>query len=229
MRPFPFHGLLPVLVALCVSVLCMPFSALAKPATEMQDVDSGRTQLETFFSDLDSLRAAFEQTVQDPQGNITQRLSGTVELARPMKFHWRYTAPYAQDIVADGRRLWLYDHDLEQVTVKPLDKNLRGTPASLLGSKRPLEESFDIREAGNHGGLAWVELRPRKEDTGFDSIRMGFANGTLAVMELLDSFGQTSTITFTRLQKNIAIVPGQFVFQPPPGVDIIYDNPPQPR
>ncbi|HFD91956.1 MAG TPA: outer membrane lipoprotein chaperone LolA [Gammaproteobacteria bacterium] len=229
MRPFPFRGLLPVLVALCVSVLCIPFSAHAKPATEMQDVDSGKTQLETFFADLDSLSAAFEQTVQDPQGNITQRLSGTVELARPMKFHWRYTAPYVQDIVADGQRLWLYDHDLEQVTVKSLDKNLRGTPASLLGSKRPLEESFDIREAGNHGGLAWVELRPRQEDTGFDSIRMGFAGGTLVVMELLDSFGQTSIISFTELKKNTTIAPKQFVFEPPPGVDIIYDDPPLAR
>ncbi len=225
MRRFPHPGLLSTAVVLCAAILCLSLSAHAKPATETRETD-GKTQLEAFFHDLDSLSAAFEQTVQDPLGNVTQRLAGTIHLARPMKFHWRYTAPYAQDIVADGQRLWLYDHDLEQVTVKPLDKNLQGTPAALLGDRRPLEASFAIRGAGNHDGLAWVELRPRKEDTGFDSIRMGFASGMLAIMELLDSFGQTSIITFSGLRKNITIDPGEFVFEPPPGVDIIHDEPP---
>lgn len=223
--PFPAR-LAPAVILLCAAVLCLPLAAHAKPAPETRDTRSGSAQLEAFFQDLDSLSATFEQTVLDPQGKTTQRMRGTVDLARPMKFHWRYTAPYEQDIVADGQRLWLYDHDLDQVTVKRLDENLRGTPAALLGSRQPLEESFLIHELPQRDGMAWVALRPRNEDTGFDSIRMGFSNGALAVMELLDSFGQTSIITFGGLQKNAAIPPENFTFTPPPGADVIHDDAP---
>ncbi len=219
------RGSLAVALLWCLTALCLSLTAYARPAPATQDTRNGKAQLEVFFQDLDSLSATFEQTVLDPQGQVSQRMSGTVELARPMKFHWRYLAPYEQDIVADGKRLWLYDPDLGQVTVKSLDKDLQGTPAALLGSRRPLEETFLIRELDKHNGLAWVELRPRNEDSGFDSIRMGFSGDALAVMELRDSFGQTSIITFGKLRKNINIAPDEFAFEPPPGADVIYDDP----
>ncbi len=141
-----------------------------------------------------------------------------------MKFRWQYLTPYQQDIVTDGNKLWLYDHDLAQVTVRALNKNFDGTPAALLSSRQPLDESFLITELDNSEDMAWVELRPRNDNTGFDSIRLGFTRGTLAIMEMIDSFGQTSILTFHKLKKNIPIDPERFKFVPPPDADVIRDT-----
>lgn len=179
--------------------------------------------LNRFFQGLHSLAARFQQTVRDSEGRIVQESSGTLALQRPDRFRWDYLEPYRQVIVADGQRLWLYDEDLEQVTVKDF-KAIGDTPATLLSSERPLEESFFITAAGNDGGLRWVELTPRRPDTGFTWIRLGFSGETLAVMVLTDSFDQISEIRFQDLRRNVALDPRRFIFQAPPGVDIIEDD-----
>jgi len=187
--------------------------------------DSATTRLEAFFQGLKTLQADFQQTVRDADGGILQETRGTLALQRPNRFRWDYLAPYRQVIVTDGDKLWLYDEDLEQVTVKDFSA-IGGTPATLLSSERPLTESFEIRELAPAEGLLWVELLPRNADSGFEKIRLGFSDKGLALMELVDSFGQTSAIRFQHLRRNVPLDPQLFAFQAPPGVDIVYDSGP---
>ncbi|MFQ5487575.1 MAG: outer membrane lipoprotein chaperone LolA [Gammaproteobacteria bacterium] len=196
---------------------------LSAAATAAQD--SATAHLEAFFHGLKTLQVEFQQTVKDSDGGILQETSGTLALQRPNRFRWDYLAPYRQVIVTDGDKLWLYDEDLEQVTVKDFSA-IGGTPATLLSSERPLAESFETRELPPAEGLLRVELLPRSPDSGFEKIRLGFSEKGLALMELVDSFGQTSAIHFHHLQRNIPIDPRLFTFQAPPGVDIVYDRGP---
>ncbi|HHH35929.1 MAG TPA: outer membrane lipoprotein chaperone LolA [Gammaproteobacteria bacterium] len=182
---------------------------------------------ERFFHGLRTLSAEFHQTVRDHEGRLVQETDGRLALERPDRFRWDYLQPYRQVIVADGRHLWLYDPDLEQVTVKDFDA-IGATPATLLSSDRPLSESFEIRDLGQHDGLRWTELRPRDDEAGFENIRLGFTGDTLAVMTLNDSFGQTSEIRFRHVRRNLPLTPGLFTFTPPAGVDVIRDTPPTP-
>ncbi len=187
--------------------------------------DSATARLKAFFHGLQTLRADFRQVVRDADGDILQETRGTLALQRPNHFRWDYLSPYRQVIVTDGNTLWLYDEDLEQVTVKDYAA-IGGTPATLLSSDRPLEESFAIRELPPAAGILRVALRPLAEDSGFEKIRLGFSAQGLAFMELVDSFGQTSTIHFQNLRRNIPLDAALFTFQAPPGVDVIYDNAP---
>ncbi len=187
--------------------------------------DSATARLETFFHGLETLQAEFQQTVRDTDGGMLQETRGTLALQRPNRFRWDYLAPYRQVIVTDGDKLWLYDEDLEQLTVKDFSA-IGGTPATLLSSERPLTESFEIHELPPAEGLLWVELLPRNADSGFEKIRLGFSDKGLALMVLVDSFGQTSAIRFQHLRRNVSLDPQLFTFQAPPGVDIVYDNAP---
>ncbi len=201
-------------------ILFLACCILASPAAAPAD---GIAALQGFFQGLRSLEAAFHQTVRDETGRIVQESAGTLALQRPDRFRWDYVAPYRQVIVTDGRRLWIYDEDLEQVTVKDFAA-IGDTPATLLSSDRPLEASFVLQDGGTGKGLSWVVLRPRRPDTGFARIRLGFAGNDLAVMTLTDSFDQTTEIRLDALRRNVAIDPRRFVFRPPPGVDVIDDT-----
>jgi len=181
----------------------------------------GVDRLKAFIAGARTAEADFTQTVADRSGRVTQEASGTMAFARPGKFRWDYRAPYEQVIVGDGEKLWLYDVDLEQVSVKPLGEVVAGTPAALLAGDDAIEKYFTLRDAGQGGGLEWLEATPKTRDTTFERIRMGFKGDVLVQMELFDFFGQRTTLKLSNLARNPAIAPSRFRFVPPKGADII--------
>jgi len=190
------------------------------PGAQAQTI-SGLQRLETFTAQLESLRAQFVQSLFDAQGKTVQESRGTVLLQRPGRFRWEYRLPYEQLIVADGEKLWVYDSELQQVTVKELDNALGNAPIMLLSERRPLQEDFIIHDLQPREGLQWVELEPRVKDTDFTRITLGMDEQGMKVMELRDSFGQATEVRFENLEINVEPAAGSFVFEPPAGVDII--------
>ncbi len=180
-----------------------------------------RAQLERYFKDFVTLRASFEQTLVDEKGKTLERSQGTVYLWRPGRFRWEYEKPYQQSIVADGKKLWIYDKELEQVTVKPIRAALGSTPALLLDNKADIDRGFTVAEGGEAGGLVWLELKPKDKEPQYTAIRLGFEASTLRLMELRDNFGQTTRIRFSRESRNTRFSQSLFVFTPPPGVDVL--------
>ncbi len=181
----------------------------------------GVDRLKAFIAGAKTAEADFTQTVADKTGRITQQASGKMAFARPGKFRWDYTAPYEQVIVGDGVKLWLYDVDLEQVTVKALGDVIAGTPAALLAGDNSIEKYFSLKNAGVAGGLEWLEATPTTRDTTFERIRMGFKGDILAQMELFDFFGQRTTLKLSHFVRNPSIPPSRFTFTPPKGADVI--------
>ena len=181
----------------------------------------GVERLKDFVAGAQTAEADFSQTVADKTGRVTQQASGRMAFARPGKFRWDYSKPYEQVIVGDGVKLWLYDADLEQVTVKPLGDVIAGTPAALLAGDNAIEKYFAMKDAGQGGGLEWLEATPKNKDTTFERIRMGFKGDTLVQMELFDHFGQRTTLKLSRMVRNPAIPASRFTFTPPKGADII--------
>lgn len=180
-------------------------------------------RLHAFFNEVHSLRGDFSQTTFDQHNHVSQHAQGTFAIQRPGKFHWDYSSPYHQLIVANSKKVWLYDAELEQVTVKKLDEAVGNTPAQLLSSGDSLEKSFTIRELGAIDKLEWVELTPREKDSSFEHIRLGFDRHKLRIMELQDNFGHTTRLEFSHLQLNSRLDPSLFKFTPPPGVDVVGD------
>jgi chaperone LolA len=181
----------------------------------------GLERLKAFIANARTAEAEFSQTVSDKSGRIAQQASGRMAFSRPGKFRWDYDKPYQQVIVGDGVRLWLYDVDLEQVTVKPLGDVIAGTPAALLAGDNAIEKYFILKDAGQGGGLEWLEATPKNRDTSFERIRMGFQGDVLAQMELFDFFGQRTTLKLTHFVRNPIIAPSRFTFSPPKGADVI--------
>ncbi len=181
----------------------------------------GIERLKAFIAGAKTAEADFTQTVSDKNGRVTQQASGTMAFARPGKFRWDYSTPYEQMIVGDGVKLWLYDTDLDQVTVKPLGDVVAGTPAALLAGDNAIEKYFSLKNTGERDGLEWLDATPKNKDTTFQRIRMGFKGDTLVQMELYDFFGQRTTLTLSRLVRNPAIMPSRFRFTPPKGADVI--------
>jgi len=181
----------------------------------------GIDRLKAFIAGAKTAEADFTQTVADRAGRVSQQASGRMAFARPGKFRWDYSAPYEQVIVGDGTRLWLYDKDLEQVTVKPLGEVIAGTPAALLAGDDAIEKYFSLKDAGTADGLEWLEATPRNRDTTFERIRMGFRGDTLVQMELFDFFGQRTTLRLSRFVRNPAIPAARFQFTPPKSADVI--------
>ncbi|MBS4098401.1 MAG: outer membrane lipoprotein chaperone LolA [Sulfuricella sp.] len=177
--------------------------------------------LKAFVQQTQTVRAQFKQQVLDKKLVSTQESSGSMELQRPGKFRWVYDKPYQQLIVGDGVKLWLYDADLKQVTVKKLDLAIGGSPAALLAGQGDLEKHFNLKDLGKRGSLDWLEATPRDKDSTFESVRMGFNGDTLEIMELRDHFGQTTVIRFSHLERNPKLSPEAFRFTPPKGADVI--------
>jgi len=187
--------------------------------------ETGSSQrLDDFLARTHSLRADFIQDVYDDHGRRIEESRGTMYLQRPDRFRWDYSQPYPQIIVGDGKRVWIYDKELEQVTVKPMQNTLTGTPAELLSTTRPLEESFHVRDAGTAEGLEWVELTPKQPEASFSEVRLGFEGDALRRMQLKDSFGQTTRIEFSDVSRNPHLDPDLFTFTPPAGADVVGDT-----
>ena len=172
------------------------------------------------LSRLDTVSSRFEQRLFDEQRNLLERASGIVLIDRPGRFRFEYQEP-PQLIVGDGARVWIYDPELAQVTVRDMDAALASTPAVLLTSDDPIDDWFRIEKLDTQQGLDVFDLDPKTEDTAFTRIRLAFVDGDLRRMELLDQFGQTSVIGFDEVRHHPTIPPGAFEFTPPPGVDVI--------
>lgn len=181
----------------------------------------GETRLHRFLDGLTTMEADFVQTVTNARGERKEETRGKLWLSRPDRFRLHYKNPYEQLYVADGRNLWLYDRDLEQVTVKPQGESLGSTPATLLSSTAPLKENFSIKEEGKHEGFQWLLLKPKATDSNFDYVRLALEGDELRAMEMVDGFGNTTRLYLERVVRNPQVADKQFHFTPPPGVDVI--------
>jgi outer membrane lipoprotein carrier protein len=166
-------------------------------------------------------RADFDQQVFDRDQRLVQRSRGSFTLQRPGRFRWSYAQPYAQLIVGDGKRVWIYDEDLNQVTVRAMAKALGSTPAALLAGSAEVERAFELSDAGTRDGLEWVEAKPREREAGFDRIRLGLGAAGVQAMELVDHFGQTTQLRFSGIARNPRVDPDAFRFIPPKGADVL--------
>ena len=178
-------------------------------------------QLESFIQDIETFEADFEQTLYDSDSEPLQKSIGTIKLKRPGKFVWTYLSPEQQQIVADGERIWMYDKDLEQVTVNSITDRIAGTPLVLLMRAAPLEDSFSIEELGSSDGVNWVELTPKADSSDFEQVFIGLNADGLAAMELRDNFGQATQIIFTDFNAGVDLADALFEFTVPEGVDVI--------
>ena len=167
--------------------------------------DASLARVEKFLGALKTLSADFVQVVRGRDGQITSRATGTLSLSRPDRFRWDYRTPYVQVIVADGRKLWLYDSDLAQVTVRPLESGLGSTPAMLLSGAGSVADSFTGGPVETDGPWTWCRLTPKDRATDFELVSLGFnAKGELAAMELKDKLGQTTALDFSNVRRNVA-------------------------
>lgn len=177
--------------------------------------------LHAFLDSAKSARASFSQTVFSRNGKVTQRASGSFSFQKPGRFRFVYQQPYAQIIVGDGQKLWTYDKELNQVTVKPVGKALGATPAALLTGDGQLERNFTLRDGGEAQGLAWVDATPKQQDAGFEKVRIAFRAGALVGMEVHDNFGQTTFLKFSSFERNVHFDAAEFRFTPPKGADVV--------
>lgn len=191
--------------------LLIPFAAQA----------GGVDQLHTFFDKTQSLRADFRQTVVDSQGRKVQEVDGTMQLQRPGKFRWDYNKPYVQQIVGDGEKVWLFDPELNQVTVRTVDKAIGSSPAALLAGSKEIEKGFTLKDEGRQDELEWVLAIPKDKETGFEKVYLGFQNNLLKEMEMRDNFGHITVIEFSNLQLNPKLPAKSFSFVPPAGADVV--------
>lgn len=178
-------------------------------------------QLHQFLTSTRTLKAEFSQMVIGKGGRKPQQSSGLVVISRPGKLRWDIQKPYPQLVVGDGEKVWIYDTELKQVTLRKAGQAIGGSPAALLSGNNDLEKNFTLTEAGEAEGMIWVEATPKSSDSGFEKVRLGFAGGDLRAMELQDSFGQTTQIRFSKLERNPALPATTFKFVPPAGVDVV--------
>jgi outer membrane lipoprotein carrier protein len=183
---------------------------------------SALEQFKSFVSGTKAARGEFtQQQVRKPaNGKVAPVSSGTFLFARPGKFIWTYQKPYEQLLQSDGDQLYIYDKDLNQVTVKKLGNALGSSPAAILFGSNDLEKNFTLSEAGTRNGLEWLNAVPKNKDTAFEQISIGLRNGVPEAMELKDAFGQTSMLSFKNFQRNPPLAPQQFKFDIPKGADV---------
>ena len=188
----------------------------------------GMESLEAFVKNTKSGRAEFTQTVtapaKDGQPSRVKTSTGTFEFQRPGKFKFDYQKPFAQTIVADGKTLWLYDADLNQVTQRAQAQALGSTPAALIAAApnlRALQADFALEGEPARDGLEWVKATPKSKDGQLQSVLVGFQGEGLAALEILDSFGQRSVLKFSKVEVNPALGAGTFAFKAPAGADVL--------
>jgi outer membrane lipoprotein carrier protein len=197
-------------------------------ASAMSAWAGGLESLESFVKTVKSGKADFTQVVTAPakegQAARSKTSSGSFEFARPSRFKFVYKKPFEQTIVADGQTLWLYDVDLNQVTARKQSTALGSTPAALIAAApdlKALQADFALADAPDKDGLQWVQGTPKAKDSQLQQVRVGFKQDQLAVLEILDSFGQRSVLSFVGFQPNAALDASAFQFKPPAGADVV--------
>ena len=200
-----------------IMVFTISANAFAAP-----DLKKARQQLNHFFTKVTSLKGSFTQQVISKKGKVIQNTSGLLYLYRPGKFRWIYKSPDPQVIVGDGKNIWLYDEDLEQVTIKPMTRSMAGTPIAILTRKQSPDSQFTVQEITTHvNGFNWFRLTPRRKSNDFNLLEIGLDNnGSIRQMNMFDKLGQ-KTIVKLNTRSNVPINGSMFTFKPPAGVDVI--------
>ena len=204
------------------------FASFALTALAMAAHAGAMESLENFVRSAKTGRSEFTQVITAParegQAARTKTSSGTFEFQRPNRFRFEYRKPFEQTIVADGQTLWLHDKDLNQVSQRKQAKVLANTPAALIAASPDIEtlkRDFDLQALPDQGGMQWVQAVPRQKEGQLTSMKVGFRGDQLAALEILDSFGQRSVLTFTGMQVNAGINADAFRFTPPKGADVV--------
>ncbi len=183
-------------------------------------VDSG-DPLKAFLKDFKSMQANFVQTLINEDGEQLEKTSGTLYLQQPGKFHWSYQEPYSQKIISDGDNLWIYDEDLEQVTIKPMGDTIDQTPAGIILGNSDINIHFVTIDMGKIEGYDWIELTPRDLEAQYKNIRFGFDKNRLGMMIIADNLGQVTRIDFEGINKNSKLPTELFKLEIPENVDVI--------
>jgi outer membrane lipoprotein carrier protein len=181
-------------------------------------------KLRAFAAQTQSARADFSQRMLGKDGKLEQTSTGKLVFSRPGKFRWEYRKPYEQLIIGDGEKLWVYDKDLNQVTVKKMRGALGSSPAELLAGSNEIEDHYNLNAMGVKGGLDWLDAYPTDGDSMFEKVRLGFKGNGLDTMELHDRLGQVTVIRFTKVQRNPKLDATAFRFTPPEGADVLQDE-----
>jgi len=195
-------------------LICLPLLAQA----------SALEQFKAFVAGTKSARGEFTQRMVKEEGGkmrVSSTASGVFLFARPGKFIWTYQKPYEQILQADGEKLFIYDKDLNQVTIKILGNAIGTSPAAILFGSNDLEKNFTLSEGGLREGIEWLQAIPKAKDTSFEKIGIGLKDGVPVAMELRDSFGQISLLSFTKFEKNPSLPANQFHFTLPKGADVL--------
>lgn len=182
-----------------------------------------REDLTRFTTGLKGLEGKFSQQVFDANGRAKESSAGSVAVSAPRLFRWEYTKPYPQLIVADGKTVWVFDPDLEQVTRRPQGPAEQDSPLAALIDPARLDRDFQVEDAGSEGGLQWLRLKPKQggDEAAFQSARLGLDGKGLAKMEIVDALGQRTEISFSGWKRNPAFARETFRYSPPAGVDVV--------
>ncbi len=193
-------------------------SLLLLPSLVIAD---GVAAVESFFGAFTTLSGSFVQQVRDGNGRLIEQSRGRVEIQRPGKFYWQTTQPFVQEVIGDGERIWIYDPDLEQATVRKQRDALGNTPATLLTRPDALQQQFTLQPIDRTGSFEWVSLTPNQTNGGFEQFQLAMDGEILRLIQLEDSLGQRTTIELHGLMTNISLAQERFTFVPPDGVDVV--------
>ena len=195
---------------------------LAGQSAIAQNVDdNGERLVNQFLTDIVTLQGRFEQALIDATGEVVERSSGTLEIERPGRFHWFYSEPYEQQLVADGLNIWHYDLDLLQVTVKPQVEALANTPALLLGGDAQALDQFEFGGSMVENDMTWVRMIPVDTSSGFERMELGFQDGQLARMVFFDNLEQRTLVSLYNVVTNEPVDASRFVFEIPEEADLV--------
>ena len=180
-----------------------------------------RDQLDSFTKGLKGLDGQFTQQVFDARGKQKETSTGRVAVSAPRLFRWEYVKPYPQLIVADGKTVWVYDPDLQQVSKRPQGTEEASSPLAILLDPAKLDRDFIVKDAGTTAGIEWLQLTPKQAEAPFKSAKLGFTKTGLTQMEYVDALGQRTAISFSSWKRNPSFAKGTFVYVPAKGVDVI--------
>ena len=197
------------------------FAGLLLGLTSLAQAETADAALARFLDGVKSFQASFTQTQTDERGQKIQSSSGVMALSRPGKFRWQYAAPAEQLIVTDGAKLWLYDQDLKQVTVRPAEEALQGTPAALLAQKKTLTDAFTVTDEGDADGVKQLKLVPKSKESDFENVSLWLKDGAPVRMLFRDTLGGATDIRFSATRTNGKLDAALFRFTPPRGVEVI--------
>ncbi len=181
---------------------------------------SGQDSLQSHLQNYKHLSGQFTQIISSEQSNHTQSSSGEFWIKKPSQFRWHYSTPYIQKIISNGEKLWVYDEDLEQVTIKNAAESIDSSPLAIILGSTSLEQLFNISQLADKGDLQWLQLTPKTDSSGFEFINVGFNNGLLSRMVFQDNFGQTTRLLFTGVSVYTPIDSDKFEFEAPEGTDV---------